>query len=353
MHSERGDDAGMRTLLISVMALLAIDVAVAQEISPRDMLTSDCYDDNLTDRCNAQGQRARRERHNLRSIEALAAANVQTRRVFYVDGYGREMPVVIFQRERGRSAEVVVSATTRDADDQPRIVEMRAPITNAVWRDVVQRTQRFAEVPSPRPADSEHVICLHSWVMTMEAADPGQRTPVRARTQDSCNRGGIREPAFDLARIAYDALPHCRALNRQHYRNEVSAFPTCALLEGDQLASAQAVNRFNDFQRLDEGGVGASGFISTDAEMDWMGERVRGSGDVASLWSREQLTRKFYFRRAVGESEDRVRVFGVVVEALDANARSAEAELVWTRTSGSDFTLASAIVGPFASASAD
>lgn len=354
----------MRALLIATVALLAADVAIAQERSPHDVLTSDCYDDNLTDRCDPGHQRERRQQFNLHSIEDLAAANVETRRVFFVDGYGRDMPVVSFERQGGQSPELIVSVVV---GSEARVVEMRAPITAAVWQDVVQRTRAFYQLPEPvQPSrregnDQPTSICLHSWVFTMEAADPGQRTPVRARTEDACNRGFVREPAFDLARIAYESLPYCQALNLSHYRNEVAALHSCALLEGDRLAAAQALNRYTDMQNTRRavrfGIVGANhntapdAYLTAGSELDWTGEIARGPVAVTAVWDREQLASKFYIRRVIGDSADRVRIDGFVIEEHEVGARAADAEQIWTRSAGADFLLERTRVGPFTSSS--
>lgn len=346
----------IRTLLVSMIALLSADVAIAQNAIPDDALTSDCYDDNLTDRCDPENQRQRRDHYNLQSIEELAAANVQSRRIFYVDGYGRDMPVVTFERRPGRAPHVIVTASVAEEGGEVRVVEMREQITFAVWRDVLSQTEQFHRptMPTPPPTtdDGQQSIrlCLHSWVMTMEASDPGQQQRVRAATQDACNEGFVSDPAFDLARIAYESIPYCRALDVSRYRNEVSLFSSCALLEGDRIAAAQALNQS---MKIDRGVLGSdiAQYLDARAELNWMGEVVMGRAEVASLWTTHGIDRRFYLDRIVGESPDRVRITGVLIEDYEENARLADVEQIWTRQDDADFLLLSASVQPYRSAS--
>lgn len=347
-------------LLVAVLAAFGVGVATAQQRAPADdALTSDCLDDDHNDRCDPETQRAVRERYNLNSIQDLAAMNVRTRRVFFVDGYGNEMPVVAFERRPGQDPSVIVSELVAHENEQIRVVEMREAIDETVWDDVIRRTQLFHRTLAPPPAplrasngdDEEAIlICLHSWVMTMEASDPGERQPVRSRTQDACNDGLVEEPSFALARIAYEALPYCRALDLARHRNEVTLLQNCALLQGDRIAAARALNRSMAMDDADDLPERVDAYFHASARVDWMGEVAQGAADSAALWQRHDGDRNFFIYRIVGETADRVRVIGVVYEDYGEDARRARAEQTWTRQGGWEFRLLNLKVDPFETA---
>jgi len=76
------------------------------------------------------------------SIEDEAASGAIVHRAFFVDGYGRDMPAVAFERRPGQSPEVVVYGA------QGR--STRAPVNHHVWARVVQEAE-YADRLHPTP----------------------------------------------------------------------------------------------------------------------------------------------------------------------------------------------------------
>ena len=153
-------------------ALLAIVAGGARAQSATEALRSDCFDDNMTDRCDASVQRRVRERFDLRAIEQLSDANIQVRRVFFVDGHGGELPVVSFERAPGERPQVHVSALVENRGAH-RVATLTAPVSLATWNEIIEQSRyihrRLAEEPAPaeEPVPSGFVrvpgMCLHSW----------------------------------------------------------------------------------------------------------------------------------------------------------------------------------------------
>lgn len=209
-----------------------------QQASPRPV-DPDCLDDNLVDRCQAEQQVRVRTLFGVASIEDEAAAGAEVYRALFVDGYGRDMPVVAFERRPGRSPEAVVYGTGGR--------RISAPLSAADWARVRGLSTHADRKLEPRSAsENESEICLHSWVQTVEMANSapdGRRIePVRRRVENSCNGGLTTRFAFDLAEIAAEAIHPCDALDGEQQRNRVTQLSSCLSLEGDRLTAAQLRN---------------------------------------------------------------------------------------------------------------
>jgi len=300
----------------------------------------------MNNRCDAESRRQTRTRFGVPSIEELNDSGAQVRRVFFVDGYGAEMPVITFIRAPGADPRVTVSVVREDATGRARVVELTQTLSAPVWDEVINRTELFHRALAPRtmPASDDEeealTICLHSWVTTVEATDPGQ--PVRMRTQDSCNEGLTTEAGLFLARLAYEALPYCVALELDNYRNRVAALQACAILGGDRLAAAEVLNRIDELDEARLLAPVANAFLQHNITVQWGADRANGSEAAAALWdSKSEQRAQLYYTSVTGESADRVRVTGVLYESYEDDARHAEVEQIWTREYGWRFRLSS------------
>jgi hypothetical protein len=337
----------------------------------------DCFDDNLTDRCAAAEQARVRELLGMTSIEDEAAAGVEVYRVFFVDGYGRDMPTVSFERRPNEAPKVVIYG-----------VEGRrrtSPVSMETW-EMVTRRSRFAEAPppspppppsSPRAAASgeeidEVVICLHSWVTTFEAtmAHDG-RSMIRRRTEDGCHGGLTMAYAFEAAALAVSSLPACERLTRDNHRNDVARLQACLILEGDSIAAAELFNEKDDRPRTLWNKP-----VTTEAWREWLGfghaARIEWAGEAFAepqgyydsrpgrpdlpqfLVQRATVLSPFdvYPARYIGESANRARIEGQMRYSIGdpETSRSymvADYSQVWMRTRGDAWRLDFWTVGTF------
>lgn len=222
-------------------------------LSGQEPTTADrnCGDDNGVDRCNANVQAAVRTRLGIASIEEEAAGGVEAYRAFFVDGYGRDMPVISFERRPGESPKVVVYGFEGR--------KISGPLSAEVWRDI-QSESLLADRVLQRPSDGAGAdgqagpsqdICLHSWVQTVEMSNTWPErwrvVPVRRRTEDACGGGLTTRFAFHLAELAVKALPPCEVLDNSRQRNRVTQLATCLNLKGDRLAAAELRNARLEF----------------------------------------------------------------------------------------------------------
>jgi hypothetical protein len=342
----------MRLAVIAVAAAALVGpLAHARPIDTEaaERHRSNCYDDNMVDRCDPAVRRDVRARFGLASVEQLSEADTQMRRAFFVDGHGNELPVVTFERAHGQSPQVRVSAIVADSE-RSRVVNMVAPASLDVWNDAIERSQYFHRaLADEQPTPSEALppgygrapgMCLHSWVVTVEASDPGADLPVRSKTQDACNDGLVIPFAFHLADLAYRALPACSGIRVGDGREPITALALCALLDGDMPAAGEALNQ----AMLLSSASRAALLIHDMAEIEWSGRTgVRGF-DALREWPRLMEGNLLQFHRVSGIDADHASISGEVVQyERVTNAyprrRSASFEQTWVRENGFDFRL--------------
>jgi hypothetical protein len=276
----------LRTLA-ALLFILSASPAVAQTDEglpgPRE-----CLDDDHTNRCDPEVQSRVRNLLGVASIEDEAASGAIVYRAFFVNGYGRDMPAVSFERRPGQSPEVVIygfdGRTTR------------APVTHEAWEQVVDQARIADRVLEPLPprADGAISICAHAWVQTVEIANvPRERfgdETVRRRTESACGGGLATRFAFWLADLAVEQIPWCRLIDEDSERNGVTRAATCLILAGDRLAAVELYNArladidWRDLSNLDPNAL--------------RGRLMGVRGDVSLTWDSEILrTESFSDRR--------------------------------------------------------
>lgn len=348
----------LTTLLLAVVGL-AQPAAGAPAAPPRP--APDCRDDNLVDRCAEAEQRRVRALYGVRSIEEHRAAGDQVRRVFYIDGYGRDLVAIAFVRAPGRDPTLSVHYPRREGEARPE--PLSAPVPQAAWDDLLFRSALFdrALVPAPRPGNATS-ICLHSWVYTVEASDPARSRdePARVRraTEDACENGLAKFFALEVERAALPLFAYCNRLDPTQHRNPASQLAACRMLSADRLAAAEVLNRLGVFQRVagpDDASLVAGSFESR-AAIEWNGERNQGSNSAAVFWARkvgEAHGANFHPLSVEGISGSRVRVTGRFHRGVEAGREQgtagyfARVEMIWVFGPAQQFQVENASVGPW------
>jgi len=232
-----------------MIALLALALALAalQPAPP----PRDCQDDQGTDRCAEAAQQRMRALYAVRSIEEHRAAGDQVWRIFYVDGYGRDVVLISFVRAAGHDPTMWVHFPS-DQGASPS-EPLQAPVPQPLWNEVRSRSENFERTFAPEPGRDPSAIrlCLHGWVYAVESV--GRRlgraeAPVRRKVENACEDGPTAAYAQDIQRIALSLLPYCAALDPSHHRNPASTIAACRLLSGDRLAAAEVMNEASVFR---------------------------------------------------------------------------------------------------------
>jgi len=345
------------------LIVFALAAVLAAAGSPQDEdAVRNCRDDNGVDRCARLAEDVRNL--GMASLEEEKAAGAEVYRILQIDGYGRLMPGIAYERRVGAGPQVAIYA--KDG------VRMAAAVPLAEW-EAVQGMARVADrelVPPPERADSEDIIlCLHAWLSTVEIANAADRGrpdgPARRRTESACDGGLTNRFAFNLATLAIKRFPDCDVLDPDDYRNDMTRLEQCARFKGDRLAVAQLVNQVERWfmPDSDEGTPLAWARLlqPRDASrVDWGGQVVTG-GDgarspIAVFMARiqaENPSLRVYPSTFEGVSSTRVEVAGeaAMENPQDENGPplSAPFRQVWVwDVNGLSWALESWVAEPFA-----
>lgn len=328
-----------------------------------------CRDDNGVDRCAADQQRRTRTLFGVRSIEEHRDAGDQVRRVFYVDGYGRDVVLISFIRAPSREPMAYVHFPRREG--QPAQAALEAPVPEAVWDDILRRSALFdrslaARPPAPpRPGEGQEIVmCLHSWVYTIEANDPRRRSgdpaSLRQKTEDACEDGPGEAFAWELQSAAVRLFPACAALDPDQHRNPASQLSACAMLSGDRLAAAAVMNRLNRFrnaERPQDAHLLAGLFDFQNPRIDWQGTQLARPTQPQAFWVERMAAdgaRGLFYESIDGLSADRVRFRGHLRRYTDGPRgpntvpSRAPVEMIWIYTGIREFQIESVTVGAWA-----
>ena len=224
-----------------LIALLGAALIGGQAASDRT-----CLDDNNRDICAPAMRAEQLSRLGMATAEADAAAGVESYRVFFVDGYGNDLPAFVFERRAGAGPMSVVYGANGK--------RLESPVSPELWNEVVARAEVADRelVPLPSDPNGPPSLCLHAWSSTVEMTNsPVTRwrsEPVRRRTENACNGALTTRFAFFLAEQTLKAQPHCQALDPDKQRNTVTLVATCMGLGGDRVAAGSVFDQIRDGQ---------------------------------------------------------------------------------------------------------
>lgn len=319
-----------------------------------------CSDDAGVDRCAAEEQARQRARFGLSPIEAHRDAGDQVRRVFYVDGYGRDLVAIVFIRAPGREP-VVQLHFPRRAEGAEAPSPLEASVPERTWDEMLFRSALFDRALVPLPADPDRIsICLHSWIYTVEASDPpddsGRPAGIRRATRGACQEGLVQSYAIEAQRAVLPLFAACARLDPTRHRNEAAQLAACGMLRGDRMAAAEVLNRIDGFRdrRGPDGPGDLAGFFARDATVEWNGARHQG-GSAGAFWSAraaENGNAHFFPQTVEGLSSRRVRATGIVSRIVDMPGRPsvihrARVDQIWVLGPARIFQIERATVGPF------
>lgn len=237
-----------------------------------------CRTADEVNRCDPANRAALVDALGMLSIEEELAAGTEVYRVTQIDGYGRIMPGISFERRAGASPRVVLYG------HGGRRMSAILPLSD--WREV-QSWGRFADrelVPLPKNSPDEVVICLHAWSSTVEIANAADRGvpdgKVRTRSESSCDGGLAWRFANDAAALAMKSLGDCDALDPEGHRNDASRLQACLGFDGDRLAAAELMNQTGWILTPDnpEGPRAWARVLGVNSatRLDWAGAAVNG-----------------------------------------------------------------------------
>jgi hypothetical protein len=343
-------------ILLVALVFCVVAPAYADEWN----LYSPCHDANLSERDRAHHERVGHcDPSRLAAMHAEFAAPPLTElvgtsgqgvRVTITNGYDRRILMTEVIREEGAASARV---NARDRGDPGRMAPqmISADLDADVWVAIARRARAQASAMASAPLqalrdpagvsdDELLLICVHSWIVTIETFGFGQPRVLR---RDPCDDG--EDVALDFAwrtvRQALAAIPGCDWLDQQFFRNDASRLAFCVGLSGERHIAAGAVNAFNPF--IDDAFVGerfryllADGFT-----LQMAGQPPIAGADAAfAQWRAYAGAGDYllYFDTAVGEEDNEWRQSARVNLLLIDNAwphqdgvRYAEVTQTWRR----------------------
>jgi hypothetical protein len=248
----------MRISFFIAILMSVIIMAAAPGMSKTpvdDIYANGCGDDRGNDRCAADMQEKMRSSYGIKDTKSLMTAGTTLRRAMIVDGYGNDVVAISFFRAAGAAPALEVRVPCAGKKNCPNPLTVN--ITQQMWDQVVKKSENFdqklaREIPLKRRGRVEPTnMCLHSWVVVVEAADavrleqyalPAGKTEglMRSDTEDGCANGLAVPYAFYLAELARQSLPECSTLQHAWFRNDSELLAFCAQLKGDRHAAGEA-----------------------------------------------------------------------------------------------------------------
>lgn len=331
-------------MLMSMIA--ALTLATAAPAKDR------CGDDDGNDRCSAAEQEKMRRLYRLESI--ATHANAQVRRIFFISGYGNDTVAIEFVRAHGRGP--VVRVHFRHIDGMTDLSPIEKELNLSQWSDVLALSRdfdkSFAGPAKAKGKDSDEAItmCLHSWVYWGEAIDPGGKP--RSVVDNACNDPPVETFAWQAAKMAIAAFPHCDLLDRSLGRNDAALLASCSGLAGDRLAAARVFNEAKGFRFLDDkqGGTLAE-LAGYQVKLDLQGTAYAGK-EAEAAWDGlvADGNTYYYWDEARGIDSETVKVVGGVIRRGKAEGGSddqrADVSMTWEEDGG-QFEIKSITVGAF------
>lgn len=368
-----------RTLIgmaAAIFLLAGATPSLAQEPEEEDEvleapLDRDCIDDHGWDWCLGNEWGATVAAFQLEPAEVVQAQGWRGVRVFTVDGYSNDMPMVSVLRKGSDRHTATLEVRSRTYPEYG--LADSTILTRTAWMELYRDATKLQELLAKSPqsfhdsaeaaevsGEQEVIICFHAWVIVTESlTDQG----VERRIRNACGRDPLYEQSMALSAKALRGFPHCNHLEPGDYRNESSQLAGCLLLRGDDLfAAASLKNEKNDppgFYRAEDITREVwEAWMRTDgtARLDWAGTPyVEDPVSLANIMVQigETLPNLTIYQSEFGSDADGLGwVMGEVVyfhddEEYQRTYWIADYEQYWTRRADGQWRMTNWIVGPF------
>jgi hypothetical protein len=357
---------------IVAAAAPSIGQDVEQDETPFDR---DCMDDYGRDLCQLEKWSEIVASFDLEPAEVVQSQGWRGVRVFTIDGYSQDMPMVsVLHKERSQYGEI------RDPQLEvrgPRRGTEPAPVLKrAAWRALAWEADGIARLVSDAPVrqsdrqqddtavpageEEEITICLHAWVTVTEAlTDDG----VIRRIRNACGEDPLFDAGYDLSGLALRGFPHCNHLDPDAYRNESTQLRHCLTVSGNDLVAGADLLRHAGEVPYEDYRTGATAAQwrawlgdGHAARLDWGGRTVlEPEADAARFLAEQEaaLGRHDVFQaRVIGIGPARGMITGEVAYRIDPDGdrhqyMRADYEQTWIRFPDGKWRLDSWTVQPF------
>lgn len=355
------------------MTLGAVSGAAAQDAgSQPEPFDRDCMDDYGRRLCDGQAWSGIVESFGVAPAETLAAEGWRGVRVFTVDGYSHDMPMVsVLAREFDSydwPSPAIIEVWGRARGDEPAPVLRREAWSIAWWAalelqelaaespvrqsEASQRPQAIASATTEDPSTVAVTICLHAWLTITESLG---ETGVVRRVRNACGEDPVYDASYDFSELALNGFPHCNHLDPAQHRNESTRLQSCLLTEGpDRVAAAELLNilqgrLFRRFDVVDDAAFAE--LLAEEARLTWgdSPEAVgRAAAAAAFLAEARAGNRTWLWPERVTGRVDGVEVEGLIERFARDSAQEGRFRQTWRRDAGGEWRLHEFRVEPLA-----
>lgn len=338
----------MKAILLAAMLLLTL-AAPATAAGPR--FDRDCMDSYGRDLCDAGMLKAIRESFGAPPVDSLVGDGWSGVRVYLVDGYSNDLPMVTIARKAGGPLEM--ESRVLRPEGGPRVYRTGASEWAVRVSDLYAGLVRESPLRVGRPAagpGGPPVICLHAWVAVVEVFDA---KAVHRRVRNACGADPVFDGGLEMSRLAFEQIDGCHLLDKGHYRGHPQRLEACARLNGDPLSVAAFVRN-----RIEEGFSDHpsdlapdhfAGFFAADATLERGGAVISGREATAAAWT-SLLGRGADLQvldvTAVGDREVKVRA-RIIQHRQDDRRELAQVEQTWIQDKDYRWRMQRASVGPY------
>ena len=331
------------TVLTCILGAVPLFAVTAPAIDAQGI--AHCADDSGVNRCDADQRQRMFERYSLPSLALAMGDNQTIIRIFYIDGYGRDLVAITFVRDGNGTDRTSIAYPSDGAGALNEA--LNAPFPAAAWSDLRQRAEPLFANPetSERKASEPPSICLHGWMFDLESADRARSdnsVHARKRIVHACDDQMVPRFALDAAAVALEQFPACAALDPAQYRHAPSRLSACRLLNGNQLEAASVMNRGSKFRMIKDGAdaVKLADMFTSDANILWNG-RSSANENAASFWARHAGGPRGWtnlnVKSITGVEKGEVTLTGMLSRSIDTDrgaatgSETADVEQIWIR----------------------
>lgn len=319
---------------LALAAAMAAGAPASAEVDPRWR----CHDEWGRDLCGSAENRRTMEAFGARLAGELAADGVSGVRVFAVSGQGTDQPMVSILRRSGEPAVLEIRSDAipgGQARSQPATA-WQAAVADTLVAVAVASPEQARVKPTPANEKGEILVCLHAWMVVVEAIDGGK---VTRRVRNACeSENPVFDGAFSLATLAVEGLAGCAQLSGNRYRNDWARLFDCARISGDEPSEAADVINAIGSRAFAEGDAseGLPARLAPDIVLAEAGRPdVIGPAAVAARWraataAKDEVEFILFTSAAVSEAEG-VRAEGLLVRRTDHGRTTRIAQAPWTQ----------------------
>lgn len=309
-----------------------------------------CMDEYARNLCDAEVLKGIRDRFEAPPVEVLAKDGWAGVRVYLIDGYSHDLPMVTIARKGDGPVEAETRALrpvggprvfrTEIGPWGVQVADLYAGLVRRSPDRITRPERKNGEPPS---------MCLHAWLTVTEVFDS---QGVSRRIRNACDDDGLFQGGLEMSRLASTQLHDCGLLQDSHYRSHAQRIESCARLGGKPVSAAAQVRNLleGNFLRapVEEPPAQFAERFAPDASLQHGGQTLVGSDASVAGWT-AAMPRDVRFQvLEVIAAGKKVQVRARLLRDRDGETRElAPVEQTWVQGKDYRWRMQSAVIGPY------